>query len=199
MDVDLTDNSVSIGTHLTLDEWAALPEDDEGELVDGILVEEEEAGYAHALTVAWLIDQLYSWLEGRGGFVVGSGAKFGVGPRRGRMPDASAFLPGSRPPPAEGLVTTPPDIAIEVASYSPRDKRRDRVEKAQDYAAFGVKYYWIVDPWSRLIEILELRADGRYVRALAAASGSIDVPGCAGLVLRLDQLWPEIDRLSPPE
>jgi Uma2 family endonuclease len=193
------DSSVPIGTELTLEEWAALPEDDEGELVDGILVEEEVPDYVHEVVVIWLARRIGNWLEGRGGFVGGSEAKFGVRQRRGRKPDVTVYLPGSPPPQARGLVTTPPDIAIEVVSPSPRDERRDRIEKAEDYAAFGVKYYWIVDPALRLVEILELGADGRYVRALAAASGSVDVPGCEGLALPLDELWSEIDRLSPEE
>lgn len=191
-----SDSSARIGSALTLEEWAALPEDDEGELVDGYLVEEEVPDYVHEVVVTWLTRKLGNWLEGRGGFVGGSEAKFAVRPRRGRKPDATVFLPGTRPPPARGLVTAPPDIAIEVVSPSPRDERRDRVDKPDDYAAFGVRFYWIVDPTIRTLEILELGDDGRYVRALAAASGSVDVPGCEGLVLHLDQLWAEVDRLS---
>jgi Uma2 family endonuclease len=193
------DSSVPIGTQLTLEEWAALPEDDEGELVDGILVEEEVPDCTHEVVVAWLISELRLWLRGRGGIVMASGAKFGVRPRRGRMPDATVYLPGSKPPPARGLVTTPPDIAVEVVSPSPRDECRDRVEKADEYAAFGVKHYWLVDPAMREFELLELGGDGRYVRALAAASGSVAVPGCEGLVLPLDQLWSEIDQLAQAE
>ena len=194
-----TDSAVPIGTALTLEQWAALPEDDDGELVDGYLVEEEVPDYLHELVVAWLIHRLASWLEGRGsgGFVAGSGVKFGVRPRRGRKPDVTVYLPGTRVPPARGLVVTPPDIAIEVVSRSPRDERRDRVEKVDDYAAFGVRYYWLVDPAIRTLEILELGPDGRYVRALAASSGSVDIPGCDELVLSVDQLWSEIDRLAP--
>ncbi len=193
------DSSVPIGTALSLDQWADLPEDDEGELVDGYLVEEEVPDYVHELVVAWLIQRLRNWLEGRGGFVVGSGVKFGIRSRRGRKPDVTVYLPGTGVPPAHGLVTTPPDIAVEVVSPSPRDERRDRVDKVDDYAAFGVKYYWLVDPAIRTLEILELGPDGRYIRALAATSGSVDMPGCADLVLSLDQLWSEIDRLAPGE
>lgn len=191
------DSSFPIGSKMNLEQWAALPEDDDGELVDGYLVEEEVPDYVHELVVTWLAQKLRNWLEGRGGFVGGSDAKFAVRPRRGRKPDLTVYLPGTVPPPARGLVRVPPDIAVEVVSPSPRDERRDRLEKPDDYAAFGVRFYWIVDPTFRTVEILELGPDGRYVRALAAATGSVAIPGCAGLVLALDQLWSEVDRLSP--
>lgn len=55
-----TDSAVPIGTALTLEQWAALPEDDEGELVDGYLVDEEVPDYLHELVVAWLIHRLAS-------------------------------------------------------------------------------------------------------------------------------------------
>ncbi len=39
---------------MTIDEWAAMDEDDEGELVDGCLEEEEESSALNALIIAWL-------------------------------------------------------------------------------------------------------------------------------------------------
>jgi Uma2 family endonuclease len=179
-------------------EWAALPEDEGGEWVDGHLVEEEVTDYLHEVIVTWLSAAFREWLAGKGGFVGGSDAKFAVSPRRGRKPDLSVFLPGGRIPPARGLVRVPPDITVEVVSAGPRDGRRDRVEKLNEYAAFGVRFYWIVDPDERSLQIFELSPEGRYLHALGVTGGVIDpVPGCAALRLDLDTLWAEIDRLGP--
>jgi len=69
---------------LTLEQWAAMPEDEPGELVDGRLEEEEMPDFVHELIVIWLGHAFRTWLAGRGGFVGGSDAKFAVSPRRGR-------------------------------------------------------------------------------------------------------------------
>jgi Uma2 family endonuclease len=184
------------GTSISLEEWYDLPEDAPGEVVDGRLEEEEEPGYAHEVLIALFFRVFGNWVVPRGGIAGGSEAKFAVARHRGRKPDLTVYLPGSAFPPRRGLIRVPPDIAVEVVSPTPRDARRDRVEKVDDYAAFGVRWYWIVDPELRSLEILELGPDGRYVHALGATAGVIDpVPGCEGLRLDLDELWAEIDRL----
>jgi Uma2 family endonuclease len=185
---------------LSLEEWSSLPEDEPGELVDGRLEEEEMPDVLHEVVVAWLIQQLRNWLAGKGGIVVGSEAKYRVRADRGRKPDVTVFLPGGNRPPRRGLVRVPPGIAIEVVSPAPRDGRRDRLEKPTEYAAFGVRWYWLVDPQLRSLEVLELRPDGIYGHVLGAADGKVaNVPGCPDLVLDLDELWREIDLLGPEE
>ena len=85
---------------------------------------------------------------------------------------------------------------MEVISSSARDVRRDRIEKMEDYAAFGVRFYWLIDTDDRTFEIFELQAGGRYLRVLGASEGAVDAPGCEGLRLDLDALWAEIERLA---
>jgi Uma2 family endonuclease len=182
---------------LSLDEWFDLPEDEPGELVEGRLEEEEEPDYLHELLVARLGHILGDWITPRGGLVAGSNAKFAVGSRRGRKPDITVYLPGGRRPPARGLIRVPPDIAIEIVSPTPRDGRRDRLEKKADYAAFGVAWYWLLDPQLRSLEILQLDPQGRYVHVLGASTGTLEqIPGCEGLTLDLDALWAAVDSLE---
>lgn len=186
---------------MSLREWSRLDEDVSGELVDGVVVEEEMPTVLHELVVGWLIATVRAWLTGRGGLVGGSEFKLAVSERRGRKPDVVVYLPG-RPRPAlrASLVDIPPTIVVEVVTPTPRDARRDRVEKADEYAAFGVRFYWILDPELRTLEIWELASDGRYIRALGASEGRLaHVPGCDGLELDLDALWAEVEALDQPE
>jgi len=58
-----------------------------------------------------------------------------------------------------------PDVLVEV--ISPASVRRDRYDKRQLYARFGVKEYWIGDPANKALEILTLK------------SGAYELYGCA--------------------
>ena len=184
--------------NITPEEWAALPEDESGELVDGELVEEEMPSFVHEVVVIWLGALLRAWAAARGGMVAGSGLKLKVGARRGRMADLVVYFRRGKVQ-ARGIVTVPPDVIVEIVSPDPKDQRRDRIDKHAEYAAFGVKYYWLVSPDLRTIEILELGADGRYVHAQNLTVGAMSVVGCDGLMIDLDDLWREVEHAETEE
>ncbi len=181
---------------MTLEAWGLLAEDVEGELVDGHLEEEEMPSAIHETVVLWIAILLKGYFGARGGFVFASGIKLGVRATRGRIADVVCFTKERRPE-LRGVVRAVPEIAVEVVSPTPNDERRDRIVKPDDYAAMGVRYYWLVDPELRSFEIWELGDDRRYVRACAAIEGKVEnVPGCHGLLVDLDELWAEVDRLA---
>lgn len=189
------------GARITLEAWADLDEDEPGELVDGRIEEEEVPSVLHEAVVAWLMRVLGVWAVQRGGRVFGSELKLGMkAQQRGRKPDVTMYLPGL-PLPARGssMATRPPSVVIEVISPRPRDARRDRIEKLGEYARFGVRFYWILDPQVRGLEIFELGQDGRYAVALSASEGVHAAPGCEGLTLDVDALWKELDELPEGE
>jgi Uma2 family endonuclease len=185
-----------LGPRVTLEEWITLPEDVPGEFVDGRLVEEEVPDYLHEVLVAWLARVLGNWGELVGAVVGASDAKFRLSATRGRKADLTVYLAGRRPP-ARGVIAVPPDIAVEVVSPSPRDQRRDRIEKMEEYARFGIRFYWLIDPQERTIEIYEQAGSRAYARRVQASLGSLrDVPGCPGLTLDVDEMWSKIDALE---
>ncbi len=98
--------------------------------------------------------------------------------------------------PRRGPIVEPPDIIVELVSPSPRDERRDRVQTMSEYARFGVRYYWLVDPALGTFEIFE-RSPSGYTQVVAVTGGRIEsVPGCAGLTIDVDGLWLELARLT---
>ena len=52
-----------------------------------------------------------------------------------------------------------PDMVVEVLSKS--TKKRDVTIKKDTYEAQGVREYWIVDPWAKIVDVYLLR-DGKY-------------------------------------
>jgi Uma2 family endonuclease len=185
-----------LGPRITLAEWGDLPDSVPGELVEGRLVEEEMPDYVHEVLTMWLGRMLGNWGEGIGVIVGGSEAKFAISASSGRKPDLSVYFAGRRPS-ARGILRLPPDIAVEVVSPSPRDVRRDREEKMTEYAEFGIRFYWLVDPTERTLEIFERATDGKYARRLEARRGIVEsIPGCTGLRLDLDAMWAQADALA---
>jgi len=191
---------VFLAREMTTEQWADMDEDEPGELVAGRLEEEEMPTALHEAVALWLAAALRAWLSPLGGMAFGAELKFVVRERCGRKADASGYLPG-RPLPGRSQAATrrPPSIVVEVLSPRPRDVRRDLVDKLSEYAAFGVASYWIVDPLARTFEVRELHRDRSPVVVLSAAEGAHAIPGCEGLVIDLDALWAEVERLPEDE
>ena len=83
-------------------------------------------------------------------------------------------------------VEAPPDIVVEILSI---DRSRDLVRKRQIYAEAGVLEYWLMDPRSDTITLLELR-DGAYVeRAVLSAADSLTTPLLPGLAIPLESIF----------
>ena len=182
---------------LTLEEWATLDEDEGGELVDGLLEEEEMPTFLHEFVVQWLLFALQTWAKPRGACAFGSEAKFAVGARRGRKADISLYRRRADLPEARASIAKkPPAIVVEVLSPRPRDERRDRIDKAKDYARFGVSSYWIVNPLARIFEVRSLEAGG-YVTAVEASQGVVHIPAFEALEIDLDALWRDVDDAFP--
>jgi Uma2 family endonuclease len=79
-----------------------------------------------------------------------------------------------------------PDLLIEL--ISPSTVRRDRYDKKEIYARFGVKEYWIGDPANKSLEILVLKA-GRYeLHCSAEEKGKLVSSVLAGFEFDLSEI-----------
>jgi Uma2 family endonuclease len=61
------------------------------------------------------------------------------------------------------LVRDVPSLVVEFVSDSTRDRRRDHQEKRQEYAEIGVKEYWVIDRFRRIMTVY--RSDAAVVVA----------------------------------
>jgi Uma2 family endonuclease len=104
----------------------------------------------------------------------------------GRNPDVAVTLRGT-PKDPEG--DRPPALAIEVVSRGKRARERDYVTKRQEYLAYGLREYWIVDPFERRVTVLIRNGDAWIERVFLdgqAAEGLV-LPGFA---VPVAEIWP---------
>lgn len=104
----------------------------------------------------------------------------------GRNPDVAVSLRGT-PEDAEG--EHPPSLVIEVVSRGKRARDRDYLTKRQEYLAYGVREYWIVDPFERRVTVLIRDGDAWIERVFLdgqVAEGLV-LPGFA---VPVAEIWP---------
>ena len=182
---------------ITPEQFAALPNSQDYELVDGRLVERNmgnKASWVGSRLIARLVRHVE---ENRLGWVFTSDNGFRIDPTRPnlvRRPDISFVRFGRFPneEPSDVYDRLAPDLAVEV--ISPGDASIEVEEKTNEYLAAGVRLVWVVQPTVQRVMIY--RADGTLaaLRATDELSGEDVVPGFRCSVAELFQ--PPVPRAS---
>ena len=151
------------------------------ELVRGVLVVREPAGYMHGRVTVNLTIRLGMHVERTGAgqlFAAETGFTLARGPDTVRAPDI-AFVRRERLPDHEptGFPDLAPDLAVEV--LSPGDRPAEILAKIADWLSAGTRLVWVVDPARRLARVY--RADGSetIVSGDGALEGEDVLPGFA--------------------
>lgn len=79
-----------------------------------------------------------------------------------------------------------PDLLVELVS--PSSVRRDRYDKKELYARFGVKEYWIGDPANKALEILTLKNSRYELHCCAEEKGELTSLILPGLEFDLSEI-----------
>jgi Uma2 family endonuclease len=79
-----------------------------------------------------------------------------------------------------------PDLLVELVS--PSSVRRDRYDKRDLYARFGVKEYWIGDPANKALEILTLKNGHYELHCCAEEKGKLTSLVLPGLEFDLSEI-----------
>ncbi len=114
-----------------------------------------------------------------------------VGMDMARHPDLGVVLLGA---PTDTVGDPMPALVAEVVSRS--SKARDYQAKRDDYLAYGVREYWIVDPFLRRVTVLLRQGDGAEATwAERAFEGDEVFVGevLPGLAARVADLWAGVD------
>lgn len=115
----------------------------------------------HQLILKRLLKAFDTYISPRGGEVLFAPLRLRIRAGKYREPDL-LLLRSASDPRREDRCWLGADLVLEIVSSD--DKTRDTVDKPVDYAEARIPEYWIVDPESETIVVLELKGDG-YVEA----------------------------------
>ena len=150
--------------HLRQEFYDGIADGVKTEFINGEIIMHSPDRVAHVMVRKRLTNLLNNHVLINGLGVVGDEKLLVCLTRNDYMPDvvfyhpekAAALQPDQSQLPA-------PDFVAEV--LSPSTRRRDRGVKFEDYAAHGVKEYWLLDPKAETVEIFRLTAQGKYAPA----------------------------------
>ena len=193
-----TTEKLRTGTRMSLDEFLALGETDgKWELDDGVLYIMATGSPDHQFLMRWLCrpieDYFLEFDQPPAQLIQEMTTILSPELQRAPEPDIVIILNERRHIVSRVRVEAPPDIVVEILSTY---RSRDLVRKRQIYAEAGVLEYWLMDPRSDTITLLELR-DGAYVeRAVLSAADSLTTPLLPGLAIPLESIFQHT--LRPP-
>jgi Uma2 family endonuclease len=178
------------GRIMSLDEFREADEEDgyRYELAGGVLEVTEVPNTPHRRVVSNLYRAIARYDAQHPGVIesFGGGAEFRLWIQAmgsGRNPDLGVVLEGTSP---DARGRTQPALAAEVVSAGSRT--RDYQTKRSEYLAFGLREYWIVDPFERQV-ILLLRDGVTWSERVLQGDQPIDSTVLPGLDCRLSDLW----------
>jgi len=175
---------------MTAQQYLQLGEDPPGvrlELVNGEVAVSPSPVPDHAYAIIELAILLGQHVKRNGLGRVYSDLDIVLGPHDVRCPDMIFVARARLNIVGKKAVQGPPDLCIEV--ISPGSASVDRTDRFDEYQAFGVACYWIIDPAERTIEAYKL-AEGRYVRCGRGQSSDIvRLPPFPDLEIPLAELW----------
>ena len=165
---------------ISLEEYLATSYKPDREYIDGHLKEKAVTGFRHGVTQGllflWFHERRREWA-----ILASLETRTEVSQDRVRLPDVVIVRKGEE---AEGALTKPPLVAIEV--LSPTDSYSDLRERATDLRAMGTENIWLLDPLRRTVELWTGRqwevVEAKVLRAVNAP-----------VFLDLDWLWANMD------
>jgi Uma2 family endonuclease len=151
---------------MTFEEFVRLfGEDDDIELVDGMVVQRVAARDIHEDLQGWLLLIMRGYVSAKGlGIVRGSRTAVKITEHRGRLPDIVFVRKENTHIVQEDGIFGTPDLVVEI--WSPGDRLSDMLAKEADYKSIGVLEIWFVDQQRRQVRVLRKGKEGYEERVM---------------------------------
>jgi Uma2 family endonuclease len=179
--VGVGDAPLSVSDYLRL-----CREDDDHELLDGVLVQRTAAQLPHEWLFQWMLRLVGGYVEARElGVVLGSRTPVQITPYRVRLPDL-LFVHTARVQILNPQVLVePPDWVLEIRSAG--ERASDWVRLESDHRTIGVPKIWMVDLPRQRVRALRLH-EGDYA-VQEASKGLLRSAAIEGFAVRIEDLF----------
>ena len=178
-----------VGPYRAADYWQ-LPEGAPVELIHGRFVVSPSPLSLHQTIVVLLTEKFSAVARRTGGVALCAPMDVILSDSTILQPDV-LYIAKERRGIVQKRVEGPPDLVVEIISGT---ARRDRVEKLDLYARYGVAEYWIVDPEAQTVDFL-LNENGRFV-VQSAVRDRYQSSRLPEIEIQLAEFWREVvDRL----
>jgi Uma2 family endonuclease len=137
-----------------------IPENMIGEIIDGELHATPRPSRRHTFAASLLGNKLippyYYGSGGPGGWIIIIEPEIGLGEDI-LVPDLAGWkkerFPVEEP---HNWISAAPDWACEIVS--PGTRRLDKIKKMPAYARHGVRYFWLIDPLDKTLDVFRLQS-----------------------------------------
>jgi Uma2 family endonuclease len=176
-------------THMTLDEFFALPETmTPTELFDGEMIVSPAPAFRHqaiAATVFTCVNNLKP-----DGTALFAPVDVVLNPGTVAQPDVLwVSSSNDRCTERDGKLFGPPDLCIEI--LSPSTARKDRTKKFNAYEGAGVREYWIIEPTLNAVELWVLKDTEFELRGVYRDPQTFASPALNGATVALSDIFPQ--------
>lgn len=135
----------------TLEDYYTLPDEQRVELIDGIIYDMSAPTFVHQHVLGTIFSSIRNYISSKGGSCLPMMAPVDVRLDRDNrtmvQPDVLILCDESQI--RKWGIDGAPDFCLEIISES--TSRKDYIKKLQKYTDAGVKEYWIVDPYRKIL------------------------------------------------
>jgi Uma2 family endonuclease len=164
-------------------------EDQKAHLIDGVMIMESPASNTHEDLFGFLHTILRAYTSRKKlGVVRGSRSLIRFSDYTGYEPDLLFISNSKREKIKDQYIEGAPDLAVEIVS--PGSRHLDQVEKKNLYAEYGVKEYWLIDPFPQTAEFF-YNHHGNWIQMPVDENGIFHSKTLTDFWLRVDWLFAE--------
>ncbi len=176
-----------LGPYRAADYWE-LPEGEPVELMKGRFIVSPSPNILHQVVVSLLLELLRAASRKTGSIAVCAPMDVILSDDTILQPDL-LYVSKRRRGIVKQRINGAPDLVVEIISGS---ARRDRIEKLDLYARYGVAEYWIVEPDAQVIQFL-INENGRFV-VQSPASNRYQSSRLPEVEIQIPDFWREVDQ-----